>query len=105
MSVTLDEPLVAMAAMALTVAGGIIGAWWQRRHEAALPATRDSDHRLGLAIEARLDRLEGIAESTALEVERAAEAQRFTARLLAERAGIGASTRPPGQVPEHRTPH
>jgi len=45
MSVTLDEPLVAIAATALPVAGGIIGAWWQRRREAALPANRDSDSR------------------------------------------------------------
>lgn len=38
------------------------------------------------AIEARLSRMEDMIESVALEMERVAEGQRFTAKLLADRA-------------------
>jgi hypothetical protein len=44
----------------------------------------------------RMERIEQIVETTAVEVERVSEAQRFTARVLAER---GAGQAPPaGQV-------
>jgi len=53
-----------------------------------------------------LDRLESIGhtvESTAIEVERLAEANRFMAKLLAERnAGIGSLAKSPERV---ITPH
>lgn len=42
----------------------------------------------------RLARLEQAADATALEVERIAEAQRFTTRLLSERAGAPAASEP-----------
>jgi hypothetical protein len=48
----------------------------------------------------RLTRLETIAETTALEVERISEGQRFTTKLLAERAGEPLS-RPPRAITPH----
>jgi hypothetical protein len=105
MAIYLDEPLALMAATALTVAGAVVGAWWQRRRTAPAPryvTPRDLDP----LIDARFDRLEQLAEATALEVERVSEGQRFTTKLLAERAAQAA---PPaaaqGRPPEHRTPH
>ena len=50
----------------------------------------------------RLARIEQTVEATAVEVERVAEAQRFTSRLLAERASGAPAPRPPHQVV---TPH
>ena len=51
----------------------------------------------------RLHRIEMAVEATALEVERISEANRFMARLLAERAGLGA---PAPKAPERVvTPH
>ena len=38
--------------------------------------------------EARFQRIENIVESTAIEVERISEGQRFTTKLLSERGGI-----------------
>lgn len=56
----------------------------QRRHK-DLPRG-DVQHRLDEVAE-RLNRIETAVDSTALEVERIAEGQRFTTRLLAERNG------------------
>jgi hypothetical protein len=51
----------------------------------------------------RLHRIEVAVEATALEVERISEANRFMAKLLAERGGIGApAVKPPERVV---TPH
>ena len=51
----------------------------------------------------RLHRIEMAVEATALEVERISEANRFMAKLLAERAGLGI----PASKPAERviTPH
>ena len=50
----------------------------------------------------RLDRIEMIVEATAVEVERISEANRFMAKLLAERSGA----LPPSSRPERViTPH
>ena len=50
----------------------------------------------------RLDRIEGVVETTALEVERIAEANRFIAKLLADRVDPGR----PLTAPERQiTPH
>jgi hypothetical protein len=105
MGIYLDEPLAAMAATALAVTGAALGAWWQRRRrpppQRVVPG--DIDRRL---IEARFDRLEQLAEQTALEVERVAEGQRFTTKLLAERAAPNVlPAGSPGRPAEHRTPH
>ena len=50
----------------------------------------------------RLDRIETAVESTAVEVERIAEANRFVAKLLADRAGPVAAISKPERV---LTPH
>ena len=50
----------------------------------------------------RLDRIEMIVEATAVEVERISEANRFMAKLLAERAGAPAPSSRPERV---ITPH
>jgi hypothetical protein len=52
----------------------------------------------------RLSRIETAVDSTALEVERIAEGQRFTTRLLAERGGVSAfadKARPGGSTTPH----
>ena len=53
---------------------------------------------------ARLERIENAVETTALEVERVSEANRFVAKLLAERNAVSA---PPGAPRPERviTPH
>jgi hypothetical protein len=50
----------------------------------------------------RLERVEMMVESTAVEVERLAEANRFMAKLLAERVGLPNAVANPGRV---ITPH
>ena len=50
----------------------------------------------------RLDRIEMIVESTAIEVERISEANRFMAKLLAERTGTPSPSSRPERV---ITPH
>jgi hypothetical protein len=61
------------------------------------------------AIEARLSRMEEAIESVAVEMERVAEGQRFTARLLSERASPAseaqASRAAPHNDHRHPTPH
>jgi hypothetical protein len=51
----------------------------------------------------RLSRLENSVDSTAVEVERISEAQRFTAKVLAERSGAPAAIgdRPRGSTTPH----
>ena len=65
------------------------------KHERPAPTAID-----GLGV--RLDRIELIIESTAVEVERISEANRFMAKLLAERAGPAALPKSPERV---ITPH
>jgi hypothetical protein len=55
-----------------------------KRKSQALPS-REVEMRLGDIVE-RLARIENTFESTAIEVERISEAQRFTAKVLAERS-------------------
>lgn len=50
------------------------------RHERRVPRSMEG-------LSERLDRIEGIVEATAVEVERIAEANRFMSKLLAERSG------------------
>jgi hypothetical protein len=66
------------------------------RHERSLRAPSDD-------LAQRLDRIEQAVESTAVEVERIAEASRFVAKLLAEREpSIGKLAKSPERV---ITPH
>jgi hypothetical protein len=53
-------------------------------------------------LEGRLDRIESAVESTAIEVERISEANRFMAKLLADRAG---ATSLPSRPERVITPH
>lgn len=72
--------LVALVAASFTLSA-FARAWAPSRKGRASEA---SDPRLD-AIEARLARMEDSIESVAVEMERIAEGQRFTARLLSER--------------------
>jgi hypothetical protein len=79
-------PLFGLAAVlvaaALTIR--VVADWWLRSKQldvaerTAVPTASIPD------IEARLARIEQAVETTAVEVERIAEAQRFTSRLLAK---------------------
>jgi hypothetical protein len=53
-------------------------------------------------LQERLDRIESAVESTAVEVERISEANRFMARLLADRSGVAL---PAGRPERVITPH
>ena len=80
---------------------GIVLTALKRKGQQALPS-REVVQRLDEIVD-RLTRLENSFDSTAIEVERISEAQRFTARVLAER-----SVTPPSIVDRPRgstTPH
>jgi hypothetical protein len=81
----IDEPVAVMAAAAFSIAGGVIGAWWQRRRSSRQRDVGVQTVDAG-AIDARLERLEQLAEISAVEIERIAEGQRFTTKVLVERA-------------------
>ena len=72
----------------------IIVRWIDRRKASSGPDSR--------ALEERLGRIEQIVETTAIEVERVSEAQRFTAKVLTERATDFPAPRSPGRI---NTPH
>jgi hypothetical protein len=61
------------------------GVAWMRASQRARRA-ESSRERLPQDAESRFDRLQQAVEAIALEVERISEAQRFTTKLLAERA-------------------
>ena len=65
---------------------GIVTSWFKWRKK-GLPSGADMGPRLDQIAE-RLSRLENAVDATALEVERISEGQRFTTKLLAERAGV-----------------
>ena len=67
---------------------GILISWMKHRRVKALPSP-DLMHRLD-EIADRVNRIETAVDATAIEVERISEGQRFTTRLLAERAGAPA---------------
>ncbi|HWL39525.1 MAG TPA: hypothetical protein VNO75_04740 [Gemmatimonadaceae bacterium] len=69
------------------LAAGFAGAYFigkSRAQNETIRSGRDPE------LVARLARVEQIVESTALEVERISEGQRFTTKLLSERKTIGA---------------
>jgi hypothetical protein len=66
---------------------------WARRMDREAMTTRTG---VAPELQQRLDRMEHALDAIAIEVERISEGQRFTTRLLAERAGAGA---PPGLAP------
>ena len=80
---------------------GIVITALKRKSSATLPS-REIELRLSDIVE-RLARIENTFEATSIEVERISEAQRFTAKVLAER-----SVTPPPMVDRQRgstTPH
>jgi hypothetical protein len=94
-------------AFAATIVGmgcftGIVIAWLRRRGKQQLQSP-ELMNRLA-DISERLDRLDGSIDTIAVEVERISEAQRFTAKVLVERAerpAIAELSRPVSS----KTPH
>jgi len=84
--------LAASGGMALFV--GMIGAWFGGHfgaRRAVRRAFRDRIEIPAIVTEVRYDELARSIDAIALEVERISEAQRFVAKLLAERANISVS--------------
>jgi hypothetical protein len=90
---------------------GFVGAWLGARfgaRAAARRALREAPRELGaLGTTSQLRELAQAVDTVAVEVERISEAQRFTAKLLAERAAAPLPPGQPGQRREHGqvTPH
>jgi hypothetical protein len=106
MALNSDAPMaVAFFASAASIIWAVAFAWTRwlvRPQQEPLIAGKDQQYRL----EQRLASIEHAVQTIAVEVERLAEGQRLTARLLADRLPQGASA--PRLVPEHRrvdTPH
>ena len=81
---------------------GIIVTWIKRKDRKAV-ASPELANRLS-EISDRLARLDSSIDTIAVEVERISEAQRFTARVLAERPSTGRlqeGVRPPGTATPH----
>jgi hypothetical protein len=72
-----------------------LGRFLELRHERRMPVAIDG-------IQERLERIELIVESTAVEVERISEANRFMAKLLTDRVGAANLASRPERV---ITPH
>ena len=77
-------PIAFMTMVALITVVGPLARAFARRIERGVP---DRTPALPPDATARLERMENAIESIAIEVERLAEGQRFTTRLLADRAG------------------
>lgn len=79
------SPFVVPVALFVSIAVSVVGVAFAKAltRRAELRA-RDTD--LSPQLEARLDRMEQAMEAIAVEVERIAEGQRFTTKLLSERA-------------------
>ncbi|HEY7234166.1 MAG TPA: hypothetical protein VH539_08440 [Gemmatimonadaceae bacterium] len=65
------------------------------KHERSIAAST-------IELRERLDRIEGAVESTAIEIERISEANRFVAKLLGERSGAASHPARPERI---ITPH
>jgi chromosome segregation and condensation protein ScpB len=81
---------------------GIIITMMMYRRDKGLP--RADVQRMLDEVSERLNRIETAVESTALEVERISEGQRFTTKLLAERSGPSAFADKP-RAGGSTTPH
>jgi hypothetical protein len=89
----MDENTTMIAVVAIIVNGlviAILGRAWLARRQPLPPIPYE---RLE-AIEMRLVELQQAVDDVAIEVERVAEGQRFTARLLTERSGDEATGQP-----------
>jgi hypothetical protein len=96
-----------VVAMATGLISGWLGAYFGARsagRRAVADARRAAEARaLPAGADAQLAQLREAVEAVAVEVERIAEAQRFTARVLSERphAAIPPARREPGQITPH----
>lgn len=97
--------------IANTVIGGLFftavgfAVAWARARERAIRAEL-ARQRLPAVNDPRLDRLQHAVEAVAVEVERISEAQRFTTKLLADRAPVaGTPAAQPLAPPRVVTPH
>ncbi|MEP6620680.1 MAG: hypothetical protein ABJE47_15250 [bacterium] len=95
-------PLVAVSMIPIMVIGLPIARAYARRLEHKPMGTAVSPE-----VAARLERMEQSIDSIALEVERISEGQRFTTKLLAERAGANGANALPESSQDARTspPH
>ena len=97
------EPDILRLAQLFAVIGmftaGMIGLAWVTK-VAFKSAPRQTPRIAPEVDEARFSRLEDAVDAIAVEVERIAEAQRFSARLLAERANERSAERSTELVPE-----
>ena len=87
----MDENTMVIASVAIIVNGlviAILGRAWLARRQPPAPIPHERLEN----IEMRLVELQQAVDDVAIEMERVAEGQRFTARLLAERAGGGGET-------------
>jgi hypothetical protein len=100
--------LVVASAGAVALMTGLVGAWLGAFIGARRAARRTMLEAMSAypvhANEARLNQLVDAVDAIALEVERISEAQRFTARLLAERQAPSAPA-PARRDPGVTTPH
>ena len=87
--------LVVCATAAFVASLQLLRRYLELRHERLVSAR-------GAGMQERLERIEIAVETTALEVERIAEANRFMAKLLSDRAGSVLPVRGPERV---ITPH
>ena len=81
-------PIALFAMVAVVSLGVPLARGWARRLEQGGPA------KLPAEVLARLERMEQAIDSIAVEVERISEGQRFTTKLLAERAGEAGEAAP-----------
>jgi hypothetical protein len=81
--------VIAIAAIGATTVISVLKMWLNRPARAAVPQADLREIRDGLA------RLEQAVDAIALEVERVSEGQRFTTKLLAERASDVVPIPPP----------
>jgi hypothetical protein len=92
----------ALMVIGMGCATGVITSWFKHRR---LKAGQSPEILARLDdISERLSRLDNSVDAMAVEVERISEGQRFTSRLLAERAGAPAPTekgRPGGSTTPH----
>lgn len=107
---TLREHYLLLFGMAAGISGvvGFVAAWVGAQfgsRRAAREAAREALQEGGLGVERSLAALVQAVDSIALEVERLSEGQRFTARLLSERAGAPVPVPRNENVSRPITPH
>jgi pilus assembly protein TadC len=88
-----DSPFIVPVVLFICVAATIIGLPIARAYARRVDSGQRDDRALP-DVTARLERMEQAIDSIAVEVERIAEGQRFTAKLLADRAKEDAQGNP-----------